>query len=215
MAKIDEGVSIDDLESLDEVITPKPEKRSSTKSKSKRSTSSRKPPLEKRLTTMIKLIGEVTSGLDKYDGQVIVEAAPRLAEALVELANENERAKRFLESALEGGAWAGVGAVVGWEIVTPIAVHHRMLPEPINGNLAEIRGIPVKEPKRRAESPLTVVREAPEPARGKTSGDDAPVRLVEARDPETGVWGTFPAGPDGRPIFPSPEERDRDHDDAS
>lgn len=190
-------LSIEDLEDLDEIVSaPEPEKKKPTR----RKPSSSKQSLERRLAKLIELIGTVTSGLDSYDGAVIVDNAPKLASALVDLANESPRARRILEGLLEGGAWAGVGTVFVWEIATPIALHHRMLPEPINTNLAEIRGVPVKEPKKRPDRLRAVEVDL------SSLDSDNPVRYVEARNPETGEWGTFPAGPDGRPIFPNREE---------
>jgi hypothetical protein len=194
MARDDGDVTVEDLDGLTEIIEPKPER----KTKSKTSSTGRKPPLAKRLTTMVELIGNVTSGFDKYDGSVIVDNAPKLAEALVELANESPRAKRVLEGMLEGGAWAGVGAVVGWEIVTPIALHHRMLPEPIQTNLAEIRGVPVKAPKAPKAPKLRAVP--------PISDDGEAPGYVMARDPKTGQEVLFPADGNGRPIFPPPDD---------
>lgn len=192
----EEGPTIENLEDLDEVISaPEPKSKSS---KSTSSSTGRKQSLEKRLEGMLSLIGDVTTGFDKFDGTTIKEAAPRLAKALVDLANENPRAKRVLEGMLEGGAWAGVGTIVAWEIATPIALHHSMLPEPIQSNLAEIRGVPVKERKRKGPD-LRVVPDTPEP------GPEAPPTMVEARDPATGNLAYFPADGNGRPIFPEPE----------
>jgi hypothetical protein len=201
MAK-EEGPTIDDLQDLDEVISapePKPRSSKSTSSLS----SGRKQPLEKRLEGMLALIGDVTSGFDKYDGTVIKDAAPRLAKALVDLANENPRAKRVLEGMLEGGAWAGVGTIVAWEIATPIALRHSMLPEPIQSNLAEIRGVPVKEKKKKGPD-LRVVRSDDETTTVVKEEGGTPV-MVEARDPATGNLAYFPADGNGRPIFPPPD----------
>lgn len=188
--RADDGITVEDLTDLDETISTPPVDKPSRTAKSK----SRKP-LLKRLESMFKLIGNVTTGLDKFDGELIEAKAAKLAAALVELANENARAKAILESMLEGGAWAGVGMVVTWEIATPIAVHHRILPEPVNSNLAAALDIPLRERKERPPASegegesLTEV------------GEDGTV-YVSARDPETGELGAFPAGPDGRPIFP-------------
>lgn len=200
----DEELRVEDLEGIEAIVDSEPEKPKRSRSRSS-SRSPSKASLEKRLKTMIELIGNVTSGFDQFDGLIIRDSAEDLAKALVDLANENPRARRVLEGMLEGSAWAGVGAVVGWQIVTPIAVHHRMLPEPINTNLAEIRGIPLRERRVRPEAEettrptLTVVVD-------EETGEDVP--YVEARDPKTGEIGMFPADGNGRPIFPPPSDDD-------
>lgn len=195
MAKVDEGTTIEDLESVDEAISAPSKTGSKKKGSGSKSSGGggRKGPLQKRLTTMIELIGDITAGLDKYDGTVIHDNAGRMAEALVELSNENPRVKRVLEGMLEGSAWAGVGGVFVWEIATPIAVHHQLLPEPINGNLANLRGIPLRKPKQQRRPDLRVVEDDEE-----ESPDGYPVRRGQARDPETGdsVWVRL--APDGK-----------------
>jgi hypothetical protein len=198
--------TVEDLEGVGDLIDEKPDRKPDTKRKSTGSTG-RKPPLKKRLETMIGLIGNVTAGFDQFDGGVIKDNAEAVADALVDLANESPRAKRVLEGLLEGGAWAGVGAVVGWEIVTPIAVHHRMLPEPFNTNLANVRRIPLKDRKVPKISP-TGPRLVAVPVDLDDDSPDPSPSYVMARDPKTGQEAMFPADGNGRPIFPEPSDDD-------
>lgn len=100
---------------------------------------------------MLVIVGTVISGLDSFDGQVIIEAAPQLAEQLDNLAKESPRVRRFIEAALETGAWSGVIGVLGMNVIAPIAVHHRLLPEPVNTQAAQLLGVPVREPRSKPE----------------------------------------------------------------
>lgn len=105
----------------------------------------------KRIEGMLVIVGTVISGLDAFDGQVIIEAAPQLAEQLDNLAKESPRVRRFIEAALETGAWSGVIGVLGMNVIAPIAVHHRLLPEPVNTQAAQLLGVPVREPRSKPE----------------------------------------------------------------
>lgn len=150
---------LDELDRLNERLEdpepePKPKPKRTKPTTKGKGTGTRKAPLQKRLATMIELVGTVVSGWDAYDGSVITDNAVALAEQLEALAKENPRVKRFLEGTLETSAWAGVLGVFGTNIMVPIAVHHSMLPEPINGNLATVFDIPVRprKPKPNADT---------------------------------------------------------------
>lgn len=148
-----DDLDIDKLEEI-EIAAQEPEpeekKPKAKRSRSRSSGSSgsvKRGSFKGRIEAMIKLAGQILSGFDQYDGSVIIESAGDVAEQLDILAKESPRVRKFIESALETGAWSGVIGVVGMEVVLPIAVHHRMLPDPINSTLAELREIPVREPK--------------------------------------------------------------------
>lgn len=147
-----------DLEDLDELIGEVSPPEKEEKSKPKRKSSSSRT-LRKRIEEMLKLLGMLLSGLDSYDGGVIIEAAPELASQLDQLAKESPRVRRFIEAALETGAWSGVVGVLGMKVVVPMAVHHSLLPDPVNVNVAALLEVPVK-PKREKTS----VEEAQEEA---------------------------------------------------
>jgi hypothetical protein len=103
--------------------------------------------LETGLTKQFELLGALLSGFDSYDGGVIVDKAPNMAEALIEVAKSSPTAKRFLEGLVATGAWSGVVMVLGGDVLLPIAVHHRMLPGTVNDVIATIQDIPLRESK--------------------------------------------------------------------
>lgn len=107
--------------------------------------------LEKAVQRQFELFGMLLSGYDAYDGQVITEKAPDLAEALLELARTHKPVRRFLEKMVATGAYSTVVALVGGEIMLPIAVHHQWLPEPVNDVIAETRDIPLRPKPDRKE----------------------------------------------------------------
>lgn len=100
--------------------------------------------LENGLKSNFELLGIAIMGFDKFDGEIITEKAPELANALTELAKTNPRVRATLESLMEVGAWGGVASVVGLQIALPIAVHHNLLPDNVTRMLATQGDIPVK-----------------------------------------------------------------------
>lgn len=141
-----------------EPITPpsaskgKSKSKSSSKSKSASSTDLNITQLKRAVERQFELFGMLLSGYDSYDGQVIAEKAPDLADALIELAKTHRPVRRFLEKMVATGAYSTVIALVGGEIMMPIAVHHQWLPEPINNAIAESQGIPLREKKERVSN---------------------------------------------------------------
>lgn len=109
------------------------------------------------LTSTVELLGVGVSFLDEFDGDVIHDKATIIAEAFVELSHHNPRVRKLLEQLVTGSAWGGVLMVVGTEVALPIAIHHGMLPEPINSVMAEARDIPVKANKGDAEKVVSLV----------------------------------------------------------
>jgi len=88
-------------------------------------------PLEQALTSNLAGIGLVVYALDQYDGTVIMQGAPRLAQSLVGVAEQNPNVRKALESLVTAGAWSGV-VMAAAGIAIPILGHHGYLP----GNLA-------------------------------------------------------------------------------
>jgi hypothetical protein len=109
------------------------------------------------LTSTVELLGVGVSFLDEYDGDIIHEKATIIAEAFVELSHHNPRVRKLLEQLVTGSAWGGVLMVLGTEVALPIAIHHGMLPEPINSVMAEARDIPVKAKKGDADKIVSLV----------------------------------------------------------
>ena len=101
------------------------------------------PQLRKQLEANFQMLGIGLMGFDTFDGEIIVEKAPDLAKALCDLAEANPKVRRRLNSLVEVGAWGGVASLLGTQIILPIAVHHNLLPDTINGFLANQADIPV------------------------------------------------------------------------
>jgi len=105
------------------------------------------PQLQAGLRSSFELLGLGLMAVDHFDGQIIVDKSGDMAEALIELAKVNPSVRRMLESLVGVGAWSGVITVFGAQVALPIAVHHNLLPEPVNTMLAESGDIPVKPRK--------------------------------------------------------------------
>lgn len=99
------------------------------------------------------LFGTAISYLDEFDGEIIATKAEAMADALLDVAKTNPAVMRILEGLVSTGAWSGVITVIGMEVALPIAVHHSLLPEPINTFIAQSGDIEV----RRNKQSLTVV----------------------------------------------------------
>lgn len=103
---------------------------------------SRKASLTPQLSMFFGSIGATVYAFDQTCGQSIMQGTPALAEALDELARENENVRRVLEGLMTAGTYSKlVVAVAG--IALPIAAHHGLLPE---GLAAGIPGVPTPEP---------------------------------------------------------------------
>lgn len=76
-----------------------------------------------RATGVVAMVGVAVYALDQYDGQVILDGAPRLGESLAELAETNRSVAKAIDALSGTSAWAGV-AVAVWAIAAPIARHH-------------------------------------------------------------------------------------------
>lgn len=65
--------------------------------------------------------------VDQFDGAVMINGAPKLADALVALADQNPAFRRWLTNGAQSVTWIQLGTAVA-AIVVPIAAHHGMLP---------------------------------------------------------------------------------------
>lgn len=83
--------------------------------------------LEKQLAETLTSLGVVVYAFDQFDGQTIIEGAPRLAASLDNLARQNPTVKATLERMLAGSAYGAVAASLG-SILVPILAHHGLLP---------------------------------------------------------------------------------------
>lgn len=72
-------------------------------------------------------LGGAVMIIDDFDGMVIVERAPKLAESWIKLANSNPNVKKFLIKATSGGGFAAV-IMAHASLALPILKHHDMLP---------------------------------------------------------------------------------------
>lgn len=79
---------------------------------------------------------------DSYCAEAVMDRGPKVTEALLELARQNDRVRRVLETFATGSAWSGV-AMAGLGVAVPIAAHHGLVPE----ELARMMGAPpIEEP---------------------------------------------------------------------
>jgi hypothetical protein len=83
--------------------------------------------LREKLTVELSALGAFVAFLQPADGEVIVRRAPEVADALVKLAETNQRVRRVLEGTLTSSAWLGVAIAVG-PLVAELLVNHRVLP---------------------------------------------------------------------------------------
>lgn len=133
--------------------TKRPTTRRKPASKAKASTTTEAPTpkrtakrdLKSRLEESFSLLGVLSYAFDPFDGQMILENSGRLAESLTNLAKANPAVRKALEAALAVGAWGEVFSVLIGGILGPILVHHRLLPDGINANLATALSIPLKD----------------------------------------------------------------------
>lgn len=103
------------------------------------------------------LMGLGIGTLDSFDGQVITENAEDMADALIDIAKTNPTVMRWLESMITVSAYGGLITVFGMQVAMPMAVHHNMLPEPLNSFMAEQGDIPIKAKPENENPNLQVV----------------------------------------------------------
>lgn len=108
------------------IVNISPPKRERKPSNARTSTG-RKKSLTKPLTGTFATIGTMVSIANPTDGAIIIQGSERLAEALNNLAKENDRVYRALSAMIEVSVWGEVGGAV-LAIVLPIMVNHDVLP---------------------------------------------------------------------------------------
>lgn len=116
---------------------------------------------------VLTMTGVAVMAFDEHDGAVIIEGAPRLADALAAVADRNPRVARALDALMETSAWGEVGLAAA-AIIVPIVKHHAARPP-------EVEGEQVTEPTAPPESNTDPSGPAPQVS------PDAPVFAV---DPE-------------------------------
>ena len=169
MAKDDAQEVLDSLSEPD--IGGEDDPKSDKKSKGKRSGSGG---LKKQLREFFLFLGTLLKAVDDFDGQVLIDNAPDLADQLYVLADQNPRVKRALQLMLEGGAWSGVVGLIAVKVALPISVHHQLLPEDANARLAAVMEIPIREQKSKDDDePPRVGEFVPGPGRAGGSASAA------------------------------------------
>jgi hypothetical protein len=113
------------------------------------------PQLRKAIASSFELLGFGIGTLDAFDGEVIVDNADDMADALIELGKTNPSVMRWLENLVGVSAWGGVLTVLGVKVAAPIAIHHGVLPAemaafmegeiPIKGELKVVPDPPQKD----------------------------------------------------------------------
>ncbi len=121
------GLSGQELADAVKPIAPPSKQRTSKKKTTPASMTATQ--LKKALSSSFELLGFGIGTLDAFDGEVIVNNADDMAEALIELGKTNPNVMRWLENLVGVSAWGGVITVFGIKVVAPIAIHHRLLPE--------------------------------------------------------------------------------------
>lgn len=95
----------------------------------------RKKNLTKPLTGFISTVGTMVSIANTADGLAILNGAERLAEALNNVAKENDRVYKALMTMIEVSVWGELtGATLA--IILPIMANHDLLPVEIPGMTA-------------------------------------------------------------------------------
>jgi hypothetical protein len=84
-------------------------------------------PLAEALHAQFMTIAMVVMVFDQYDGQVIMQGSPQLAQSLIAVAEANPSVRRGLETFVTAGAWAQVASATA-AIALPIMAHHGIIP---------------------------------------------------------------------------------------
>jgi len=113
--------------------------------------------IEVSLNETIMGIGLGVKLLNSFDGETIISGAPKLSSALVDLATNDPRYRKYLESASAPGKYGPLIMAVGG-IALPIAMNHGLF-DPKPKKVEEIKVDPVFDPTPVAEEnidPLVV-----------------------------------------------------------
>jgi hypothetical protein len=96
-------------------------------SRTARSTSKSLEVLRAELTQTLQGAGALLLAVDKYDGLVVIQGAPKLVDALITMAEVNPNFKKFLEGGAKSVVWIQLGTALA-AIAVPIAAHHKLAP---------------------------------------------------------------------------------------
>lgn len=111
---------------------PKPIKVTAPQRADRKPKTGRKKSLKRPLTDLITSVGTGVAILNQADGIAIINGAEPLADALNNVAKDNDAVYRNLERMVTGSAWGGVFMALGG-ILLPIAANHNLLPFQIPG----------------------------------------------------------------------------------
>jgi hypothetical protein len=111
---------------------PKPVKVTAPKRADRKPSTGRKKSLKKPLADLFTNVGTGVALINQADGLAIINGADNLADALNNVAKDNDAVYRNLERMVTGSAWGGVFMALGG-ILLPIAMNHNLLPFQIPG----------------------------------------------------------------------------------
>lgn len=83
--------------------------------------------LRAELTQTLQGAGALLLAVDRYDGLVVIQGAPKLVDAFISLAEINPSFRKFLEGGAKSVVWMQLGTAVAAMLV-PILAHHAMVP---------------------------------------------------------------------------------------
>jgi hypothetical protein len=133
--------------------------------------------LRDKATQLLAGIGMAVYWRDQVCGPAIMQGAPELADALVELSKENDQVRRALESLAVTSSWGAV-LVATAKIGVTIAAHHKLLPENV-ANAVQVATGQAPAPHLEQSAPPQPAQE--QPARG------GPERYPPAEEPPEGT----------------------------
>lgn len=141
--------------------------------------------LREKATQLLAGIGMAVYWRDQVCGPAIMQGAPELAEALVELSKENDGVRRALESLAVTSSWGAV-LVATAKIGVVIAAHHNMLPDNVASAVQVVTGqAPAPDlnqagPPQSAQDQPSREPRAPTPDRFPPAEEPPPETVVQA-----------------------------------
>jgi hypothetical protein len=147
---------------------------------------------QRQYTRSLARAGAFLFAINRADGLVFIEAIPRTAKALAEVAEQNPAIGKVLDFGIKSGAWIELGAALG-AMGVPIAINHGKLPPIIgvlmSGDLDALRDAAAAEP-------APVVAPAAEPAPVPPSAF-VTVPVVAPAETGPGLIESFAVAPGG------------------
>jgi hypothetical protein len=132
--------------------------------------------LREELTSTLQGAGALLLAVDKYDGLVVIQGAPKLVDALITMAEINPAFKKFLEGGAKSVVWVQLGTAIA-AIAVPIAAHHRLAPiDEVTAYQLFHGPMPagLYEPPATQTAPTAEPAPAPEPAEAALNLDEMP-----------------------------------------